>query len=159
MAAWPKRRQGRGQGRGLVLWPGARLKKTSAAQAFGEVAEWLKAHAWKACLRETVTWVRIPLSPPILFCAWPAPTSRARGTRFELKSDLSASPANCTPWHDILRDSCVIAANSHAGYVCRHVPHNLNSSSEFRSETRHTLPFIATARRRSSPETPSQPLP
>jgi hypothetical protein len=28
------------------------------------VAEWLKAHAWKACLRETVTWVRIPLSPP-----------------------------------------------------------------------------------------------
>jgi hypothetical protein len=28
------------------------------------VAEWLKAHAWKACLRETVTWVRIPLPPP-----------------------------------------------------------------------------------------------
>ena len=31
----------------------------------GEVAEWLKAHAWKVCLRETVTRVRIPLSPPI----------------------------------------------------------------------------------------------
>ena len=30
----------------------------------GEVAEWLKAHAWKVCLRETVTRVRIPLSPP-----------------------------------------------------------------------------------------------
>ena len=30
----------------------------------GEVAEWLKAHAWKACLRETVTRVRIPPSPP-----------------------------------------------------------------------------------------------
>src|ERR1039458_1107511 len=30
----------------------------------GGVAEWLKAHAWKACLRETVTWVRIPLPPP-----------------------------------------------------------------------------------------------
>src|SRR6185369_7273883 len=29
-----------------------------------ELAEWLKAHAWKACLRETVTWVRIPLPPP-----------------------------------------------------------------------------------------------
>jgi hypothetical protein len=28
------------------------------------VAEWLKAHAWKVCLRETVTRVRIPLSPP-----------------------------------------------------------------------------------------------
>src|SRR3954470_68548 len=32
----------------------------------GEVAEWLKAHAWKACLGETLTWVRIPLSPPHL---------------------------------------------------------------------------------------------
>lgn len=33
----------------------------------GEVAEWLKAHAWKVCLRETVTRVRIPLSPPVFF--------------------------------------------------------------------------------------------
>ena len=32
----------------------------------GEVAEWLKAHAWKACIRETVSRVRIPLSPPDL---------------------------------------------------------------------------------------------
>src|SRR5580704_11641349 len=31
----------------------------------GEVAEWLKALAWKACIRETVSWVRIPPSPPI----------------------------------------------------------------------------------------------
>ena len=30
----------------------------------GEMAEWLKAHAWKACIRETVSGVRIPLSPP-----------------------------------------------------------------------------------------------
>jgi hypothetical protein len=28
------------------------------------MAEWLKAHAWKACIRESVSWVRIPLSPP-----------------------------------------------------------------------------------------------
>ena len=34
--------------------------------ASGEMAEWLKAHAWKACVRETVPWVRIPLSPPEL---------------------------------------------------------------------------------------------
>jgi hypothetical protein len=32
----------------------------------GEVSEWLKEHAWKACLREIVTWVRIPPSPPFL---------------------------------------------------------------------------------------------
>ena len=29
----------------------------------GEVAEWLKAHAWKACIRVTVSGVRIPSSP------------------------------------------------------------------------------------------------
>src|SRR5438445_6171999 len=34
----------------------------------GEMAEWLKAHAWKACVRETVPWVRIPLSPPDSLC-------------------------------------------------------------------------------------------
>src|SRR5690606_18728650 len=33
--------------------------------ACGEVAEWLKAHAWNACIRETVSGVRIPLSPPL----------------------------------------------------------------------------------------------
>jgi hypothetical protein len=30
----------------------------------GGMAEWLKAHAWKACVRESVPWVRIPLPPP-----------------------------------------------------------------------------------------------
>jgi hypothetical protein len=38
----------------------------SAALSDGEVAEWLKAHAWKACLGETLTRVRIPPSPPYL---------------------------------------------------------------------------------------------
>lgn len=35
-----------------------------AGTCCGEVAEWLKAHAWNACIRETVSRVRIPLSPP-----------------------------------------------------------------------------------------------
>ncbi len=30
----------------------------------GGVAEWLKAHAWNACRRATVSWVRIPPPPP-----------------------------------------------------------------------------------------------
>ena len=34
----------------------------------GEVAEWSKAHAWKVCRRETVSRVRIPVSPPYLPC-------------------------------------------------------------------------------------------
>ena len=32
---------------------------------YGEVAEWLKAHAWKACGRESVSRVRISPSPPV----------------------------------------------------------------------------------------------
>ena len=31
----------------------------------GEMAEWFKAHAWNACIGATLSWVRIPLSPPI----------------------------------------------------------------------------------------------
>ena len=29
----------------------------------GRVAEWFKAQAWKACVRESVPWVRIPPRP------------------------------------------------------------------------------------------------
>src|SRR5438876_4346926 len=28
------------------------------------MSEWLKEHAWKACVGATLPWVRIPLSPP-----------------------------------------------------------------------------------------------
>ena len=31
----------------------------------GEMSEWLKEHAWKACKWETVSGVRIPVSPPV----------------------------------------------------------------------------------------------
>ena len=47
----------------------------------GEMAEWLKAHAWKACVRETVPWVRIPLSPPHFALArfvWQATRRKAK---------------------------------------------------------------------------------
>src|SRR5260370_14441003 len=37
------------------------------AGRYAGVAEWLKAHAWKACLRETLTWVRIPPPPPCIY--------------------------------------------------------------------------------------------
>lgn len=39
------------------------VKKT---KSFGEVAEWLKAHAWKVCLGLNLTRVRIPPSPPYI---------------------------------------------------------------------------------------------
>src|SRR6185295_20270762 len=45
-----------------------RSTRVSAAPRFflnpGEVSEWLKEHAWKACVGETLPWVRIPPSPP-----------------------------------------------------------------------------------------------
>ena len=35
----------------------------------GQMAERFKAHAWKACVRESVPWVRIPLCPPTHFAS------------------------------------------------------------------------------------------
>src|SRR5215467_7070240 len=48
------------------------------ARRYGGVAEWLKAHAWKACLRETVTWVRTPPPPPS-YATYPAISCASRG--------------------------------------------------------------------------------
>lgn len=33
-------------------------------KAHGEMSEWSKEHAWKACIRATVSRVQIPFSPP-----------------------------------------------------------------------------------------------
>ncbi len=59
-----------------------------ATKKYGEVSEWLKEHAWKVCIRESVSRVRIPPSPPYstkkpeltfrLFCMHSAPTGRVR---------------------------------------------------------------------------------
>src|SRR5215510_12904187 len=48
----------------LRLQPYGRALYSAAAAVTGGMAEWLKAHAWKACIRATVSWVRIPLPPP-----------------------------------------------------------------------------------------------
>ena len=58
----------------------------------GEMAERLKAHAWKACVGETLPWVRIPLSPPRLAALVVAqrvdfrPEASAFGLAFRLES-------------------------------------------------------------------------
>ena len=59
-----------------------------ATKKYGEVSEWLKEHAWKVCIRESVSRVRIPPSPPYstkkpeltfrLFCMHGALTGRVR---------------------------------------------------------------------------------
>ena len=40
------------------------IHNASKKKCRGELAEWSKAHDWKSCLRETVTRVQIPNSPP-----------------------------------------------------------------------------------------------
>src|SRR4051812_39952574 len=38
--------------------------RESEGRTPGEVDEWLKSHAWKACIGSNLSGVRIPLSPP-----------------------------------------------------------------------------------------------
>jgi hypothetical protein len=59
-------------------------------RASGEMAEWLKAHAWKACVRETVPWVRIPLSPPYPW--WQADNCKIRPGRPLARLTLTGYP-------------------------------------------------------------------
>ena len=67
----------------------------------GEMAEWLKAHAWKACVRESVPRVRIPVSPPDIFLIPLIPrrnflTRRARRLNFSRKA-AKAGDGQATP--------------------------------------------------------------
>ncbi len=50
----------------LIRYNEVRLR-AALAQPNGEMAEWLKAHAWKACIGETLSRVRIPVSPPCVY--------------------------------------------------------------------------------------------
>ncbi len=45
----------------------ASLGASCSDRACGDVAEWSKAHAWKVCKGATLSWVRIPPSPPFLY--------------------------------------------------------------------------------------------
>ena len=62
------------------------------------MAEWLKAHAWKACVRETVPWVRIPLSPPRTF-------------GLEVSGDLFRDPVECRAQIALCFCICALHAN------------------------------------------------
>ena len=104
----------------LVLYSAAQSRAFGCADS-GGVAEWLKAHAWKACLQETVTWVRIPLPPPTISIffnvLWieigglPAP---GRGGHCGLPLSASAPALHCImreaerkqPVRDRLRQNC-----------------------------------------------------
>ena len=95
--------------------------------SFGGMAEWLKAHAWKACIRETVSWVRIPLPPPeIAFAAVRGhPIRRWRS----LESDM----------HAVARYRSNGATTDSNG--CRqYLPVSTRSASRFLNRTRSGFP-------------------
>jgi hypothetical protein len=46
----------------VILTPGC-LARGCSQHTHGRVAEWLKAHAWKACGHASVSWVQIPPRP------------------------------------------------------------------------------------------------
>ena len=78
----------------------------------GGMAEWLKALAWKACIRATVSWVRIPLPPPtdqykllknLHFSPYlrrlaPRSTPRLFGP-VEVARSPTGAPISCSPNH------------------------------------------------------------
>ncbi len=61
------------------------------------MAEWFKAHAWKACVRETVPRVRIPLSPPTSARLRRASDGGSSGRSCRLASALRARRGRPTP--------------------------------------------------------------
>ncbi len=72
-----------GRGRPEARCPARARRYSAGPRRSGGVAERLKAHAWKACIRETVSRVRIPLPPPYVleiaskFChTWEKPPAR-----------------------------------------------------------------------------------
>src|SRR5262245_21945770 len=73
------------------------------------MAEWLKAHAWKACIRESVSWVRIPLSPPAFFAYAPAPAGNRLPLELQLHSKLHLASRIRRGYDPEVRGSRVIA--------------------------------------------------
>src|SRR3954452_19039216 len=69
----------------------------------GEMSEWLKEHAWKACVGETLPWVRIPLSPPIHAHVFPNVFAEIIGNTF-----LSATARQRRGFAGILKDLAAI---------------------------------------------------
>ena len=55
----------------------------AAGKQCGEVTEWSKVHAWRACVVATLPWVRIPPSPPDGFQAEAARRERRAVDRCE----------------------------------------------------------------------------
>ena len=75
------------------------------------MAEWLKAHAWNACRRATVSWVRIPLPPPVLFAHARAAGSARAGHLARVA--LLPSPSGCGWSSNLVPSSASSSLSAH----------------------------------------------
>ena len=104
------------------------------------MAEWLKAHAWKACVGETLPWVRIPLSPPASSPAARSPAERV--VPFAGRSSLcSDRPARIPLSHRGLTRSLAIDGRepdsaTHAARILRSYAPGEEASVEIMRERR-----------------------
>ena len=60
----------------------------------GEMSEWLKEHAWKACKWVTVSGVRIPVSPPV-----PVIRTIGRYEPCQIREEAALSVGRCVADH------------------------------------------------------------
>ena len=89
---WPRRKRLRGPRRTVYCARFARPPRTAGDD--GGVAEWLKAHAWKVCRRETVSGVRIPLPPPVPSNE-ASPSARCDRKKRNVPKALQVRPLHC----------------------------------------------------------------
>ena len=62
------------------------------------MSEWLKEHAWKACVGQTLPWVRIPLSPPTPSrCSVVLRGRRAQARHRVLRTRRGGTSPGCPP--------------------------------------------------------------
>ena len=79
-----------------------RCTREYATKKYGEVSEWLKEHAWKVCIRVSVSRVRTPPSPPSFkekawicvqaFLLYKSPTGRGEKPRQGLTKRMRFGP-------------------------------------------------------------------
>src|ERR1700722_596236 len=101
------------------------------------MAEWLKAHAWKACLGETLTRARIPVSPPptinrLRCCLWFCSSGYARRSIGCKHTGLVVGLLVPIQPNELLETRCVSVSNDERMYhdftfdFCNPIPDIMN---------------------------------
>ena len=109
----------------VAFFPGNTL---SWCGLYGRVSEWLKEHAWKACVRENVPWVRIPPLPPF-FPLW---ISQMANQLKQIRSILQSYADNSTCAPAIFFKTGPGQYSEHDKFIGVSVPNLRKIGKEFR---------------------------